>query len=440
MSTPARHLVILGAGTAGTIMANRLARRLPSDWTMTVVERSATHQYQPGFLFLPFQMNPESAIVRPTASLLPRRARLVQAEIDRIVPGEDKVMLAGGAELPYTLLIVATGSRIAPEDTAGMQDEGWGRDIFDFYTLDGARALTTALRDFRGGRLVVHINEMPIKCPIAPLEFAFLADWWLARTGRRERTELTFVTPLSGAFTKPRASAVLDRLLGEKNIEVVPEFATERIDPAARQLIGYDGQRVDYDLLVTIPTNMGDPAMGRSGLGDDLLYVATDMHTLQSRVRENIFVLGDATDLPTSKAGSVAHFEAEILTDNLLRHIRGEALLPAFDGHANCFIESGYGKAILLDFNYDVEPVEGAFPLPWIGPMSLLRESRLNHLGKLAFLWMYWNVLLPGRPVPFVGTTMSTAGKKLPPPLSTVNQTKELQPWRRGPSPALPSR
>ncbi len=166
-----------------------------------------------------------------------------------------------------------------------------------------------------------------------------------------------------------------------------------------------------YDVLITIPTNMGDDCIGRSGMGDELSFIPTDRETLRSKQFENIFVIGDATDLPSSKAGSVAHFQADILIENLLSAIDGREMKAKFDGHANCFIESGFGKGILIDFNYDIEPLPGKFPLPGVGPFSLLKETRMNHYGKMMFRWMYWNLLLKGRPI-FVPSKMSLAGKK----------------------------
>ena len=185
------------------------------------------------------------------------------------------------------------------------------------------------------------------------------------------------------------------------------------MDANKRKLVSHDGRVVDYDLLATISVNMGSKVIGRSGLGDDENFVPTDKHTLQAKEYENIFVIGDATDVPASKAGSVAHFEAEILTENILSYINNKPLTARYDGHANCFVESGHHKALLIDFNYDIEPVAGTFPLPWAGPFSLLKETRLNHLGKLAFKYIYWNVLLKGLPMPLVTSHMKKSGKKL---------------------------
>lgn len=395
-----KHLLILGGGTAGTLMANHLRRRLSRDeWRLTVVDRSDRHLYQPGFLFLPFGHYEESDIVRPTRQFLPRGVDFLQAEIERILPDEHAVTLSDGRRLDYDVLIVATGCRTAPEETEGMLGPKWRDNIHDFYTLDGARALRDKLAAFRGGRVVVHINEMPIKCPVAPLEFTFLADTFFRERGLRDRVTLTYVTPLSGAFTKPKASKKLGHLLGDKGIELVTEFVAEKVDQERDTLVCFDGREVPYDLLVTTPTNMGDAAVRRSGLGDDLDFLPTHKHTLQSLQHPDVFVIGDATNLPASKAGSVAHFESEALAGNVLRHLRGEPLQEEFDGHSNCFIESGNGKALLIDFNYEYEPHEGPFPFAF-GPMRLLEESRLNHWGKLAFRHVYWNVLLRAWPIP----------------------------------------
>lgn len=374
-----------------------------------MVDRSGKHLYQPGLLFLPFGTYTEDQIIRETRDFIPAGVDFVQAEIDRIEPEQHLVTLADGTELRFDLLIIATGCRTAPEETEGMLGPKWRVNIHDFYTLDGARALRKHLAGFTGGRVVIHINEVPVKCPVAPLEFTFLADTYFRERGIRDQVTLTFVTPLSGAFTKPKASKKLGHLLGDKRIDLVTDFVAERIDQDADKLVCYDGREVPYDLLVTIPTNMGDEAVRRSGLGDDLDYIETNRHTLQSVKYPDVFVLGDATNLPASKAGSVAHFESETLADNIVLHIGGKPLKEEFDGHSNCFIESGNGKALLIDFNYEYEPHEGPFPFRF-GPMKLLEESRINHLGKLAFRHVYWNLLLKARPLPGISRQ-----KKAPP-------------------------
>jgi len=409
-----KNIVILGSGTAGTTMSNLLRKKLPQDeWNITIVDKRQWHDYQPGYLFVPFGIYTPDEIRKPIEEHIPKDIVFINKEAEKILPEENKVLLENGVELQYDILIIATGTDIAPQEINGMLGDHWHKDVFDFYTFNGAVALHDALERFQGGRLVVHIAEMPIKCPVAPLEFTFLADSYFKNRNMRDRVEITFVTPMSGAFTKPKATEVLGHLLDDKGVEVVTDFYIERVDGENKKIIDYGGKEVEYDLLVTVPTNMGNPLMERSGIGDELNYVPTDKATLQTKVKENIFALGDATNIPASKAGSVAHFESEILLENIIRYIEGRELKNEFDGHSNCFIETGGGKAILIDFNYTHEPTTGSFPLPGIGPMKLLRENHMNHLGKLAFRWIYWNMLLPGKHIPFVTPTMQEAGKDI---------------------------
>jgi sulfide:quinone oxidoreductase len=407
-----KQLLILGAGTAGTMMANHLNHELnKKEWNITIVDERMKHYYQPGYLFLPFDIYSPKDIVKYIEEFIPKGVHLIKSKIEKINPNENNVQLSNGQHLPYDILIVATGANIAPEEIEGMKGEEWQKSVFDFYTFEGSLALRNKLRTWEGGKLVVHITEMPIKCPVAPLEFAFLADSFFNHKKMREVVDITYVTPLSGAFTKPKATKALDHLLAEKHINIETDFAIEHVDNEKKVIVDYSGREIPFDLLVTVPTNKGDDLMARSGMGDELNYVPTHKATLQSKAHENIFVLGDASDIPASKAGSVAHFEAEILTENILRYMKGEPLKAEFDGHANCFIETGNGKALLIDFNYTHEPVEGTFPFAGFGPLSLLKESRINHMGKLAFKWIYWNMLLKGTHIPFVSTTMQESGK-----------------------------
>ncbi|WP_310526553.1 FAD/NAD(P)-binding oxidoreductase [Nocardioides sp.] len=409
-----KRLVILGGGTAGTIIANKLRHQLDrAEWAVTVVDRDDEHHYQPGYLFVPFGGYRRDQVVRSRHAFLPDGVEFVVGAVEQVEPDEDVVLLEDGRRLEYDQLVIATGTTPRPDQTPGMLGPEWRRSIFDFYTLDGAEALAEALTRFEGGRLVVHITEMPIKCPVAPLEFTFLVEAWLRARGLRDRAELVYVTPLDGAFTKPVASAHLGGMLDERKVHVETDFMVERIDNEQKMLVSYDEREIPFDLLVTVPLNMGADFVARSGLGDELNYVPVDRHTLLSRSYDNIFAVGDAGDIPASKAGSVAHFAVEIFVGNFLEHISGRPMTGSFDGHANCFVESGDDKALLIDFNYDTEPLPGKYPLPVIGPMDLLKETRANHLGKLAFRWIYWNVLLPGRPVP-LPAHMSMAGKVLP--------------------------
>ncbi len=408
-----KQLLILGAGTAGTIMANKLAPVLDSEeWQITIVDQFETHYYQPGFLFLPFGIYNKQDVIKPKRDFFPPGVDVIFSAIEIIETDKNQVKLSDGRLLPYDYLIIATGTKIKPPETEGLTAGGWYKNIFDFYTIEGATALAHFLKFWEGGKLVLNIIEMPIKCPVAPLEFVFLADWWFTEQGIRDKVEIEFVTPLPGAFTKPRASKVFDDFLAKKNINLTSEFNVGRVDWENNKLISWDERELNYDLLVTIPTNMGDDLIERSGMGDELNFIPTDKHTLKADGHENIFVISDATNLLRSKAGSVAHFPADISFENFLSAIEGRPLRAKFDGHANCYIESGFGKGILIDFNYDTEPLPGKFPLPGIGPFSLLEETKMNHYGKMMFRWMYWNLLLRGAELP-IGSQMLMAGKRL---------------------------
>ncbi|QNR23137.1 type III sulfide quinone reductase, selenoprotein subtype [Croceimicrobium hydrocarbonivorans] len=406
-----KDLVILGAGTAGTMMSNHLAKRLPDDWRIRIVDQRKIHHYQPGYLFIPFGTYKEEDIIKPIQQFIPERAEYIQQSILKVDADHNRVYLEDSRVLDYDVLIIATGTDIAPEEIDGMLGDHWHKSVFDFYTLDGAVKLHEKLESWEGGHLAVHISEMPIKCPVAPLEFTFLADAYFEQRGIRDKVKISFVTPMDGAFTKPVASAHLGHLLEEKGIEVVPNFNIMSLDGERKVITDYEGREVSYDLLVTIPTNKGADYVERSGLGDELNFIPTHKGTLQSKAKENIFVIGDATNLPASKAGSVAHFEGEILLENVMRFINGKELLDEFDGHANCFVETGHGKALLIDFNYTHQPVSGTFPIPGVGPLNLLKESRMNHMGKMAFKWIYWNMLITGKHIPFVSSKMNEAGK-----------------------------
>jgi len=406
-----KKLLILGAGTAGTMILNKLYKLLDhNEWEFTIVDQYKTHYYQPGFLFIPFGIYNKQDVTKPKYDFFPPGANVIFNKIDHIEGDKNQVYLDGGKVLNYDFLIIATGTETRPDMTPGLKGNLWYNEIFDFYTIEGAVALHNKLKHWEGGELVMCISEIPYKCPVAPLEFVFLAEAYFTQKGIRDKVNITYVTPMSGAFTKPVATKMLSALLEEKNIKIIPDFYLESVDNENKRIYSYDGQEVPFDILTVVPVNMGNEMVKRSGLGDDMNFVKTDKHTLQSKDFENIFVLGDAANIPTSKAGSVAHFAAEILVENLLNVMEGRPMTAHFDGHANCYIETGYGKGALIDFNYDTEPLPGTFPLPGIGPFGLLKNTKINHYGKVLFRWIYWHILLKGKEMP-IEAHMSMAGK-----------------------------
>ncbi|HZC61840.1 MAG TPA: FAD/NAD(P)-binding oxidoreductase [Streptosporangiaceae bacterium] len=424
-----KRIVILGGGTGGTLAANRLRRAYSRDAAeIVVIDQDAQHVYQPGLLFVPFGRADVAHLTRQRQRQLRDGISFRRAGVDLVGLASDCVHLDDGQSLEYDVLVVATGARLLPEETEGLNGPGWLTDVFTFYTPDGATALHRALERFTGGRLVVNVIDMPIKCPVAPLEFCFLADDYFRSRGIRDGVEISYVTPLDGAFTKPVCNKELSGLLAAKGIDLVTEFNTGTVESGTPEsgrgrtggrLISYDDRTVPFDLAVVIPLHGGAAYVGRSpGLGDELGFIPVDPATLQARAKPNVFALGDATDAPTSKAGSVAHFEGDVLAANVRRFLAGEPLSASFDGHTNCFIETGAGKALLIDFNYGTEPLTGHYPGP-VG-LPLLRESRLNHLGKLAFQQFYWHSLLPGYDIPGISSTMPSRGKRRMPDRDTA--------------------
>ena len=409
-----QRLVILGAGTGGTLTANRLRKKFKDDrLRIDIVDQDDQHVYQPGLLFVPFGLAEPDEIVRSRRRQLKKGIHYHQCPIDSVDIEANTVSLEDGTTLEYDVLLVATGTSLLFDETEGMTGPGWRETVHTFYDMEGATILADALDDFEEGHLVINVVDMPIKCPVAPLEFAFLADWYFTEKGVRDDVTISYVTPLDGAFTKPTASAALGSLLEDKHIEVVAEFNTGEVDGEGCKLISWDGREVDFDLAVMIPLHGGAEYVEDSpGLGDELGFIPTDNATLQSTVKPNIFVIGDAADVPTSKAGSVTHFEGEVLVENIEAFLNGEPIEHTYDGHANCFIETGFSKALLIDFNYEDEPVGGHYPGP-LG-LPLLKESRANHLGKLMFQSFYWHGLLPGRDIPGIGPDMPKLGKKQP--------------------------
>lgn len=394
-----KRLVILGHGTGGTIIATKMREKLPErEWDITVIDRDWEHHYQPGWLFIPFGIYNREDCVKPRTKFVPPGVNFVLDEIEGVDP-EKRQVKTKQYTFPYDFLVIASGCRIVPSEVEGLM-EGWGKDIHNFYTLEGALALREKMKYFDKGRVVLNIAELPFKCPVAPLEFIFMADWFFSVNGLRDHVEIELATPLPGVFTKPVASKILGQLCETKNIKVTPNFQLASVDPNRKVIVGYDCREVNYDLLISIPPNFGAQYIIDSDMGDPMGYVDTDHHTLRAKNFDNIYVIGDATNLPTSKAGAVAHYEADVVSENLMREIEGHPPLPKYDGHATCYVVTGYEKGSLLDFNFKIEPLPGKFPFPGLGPFDLLGESFTNYMGKMMFRWVYYNLMLKGSHLP----------------------------------------
>jgi sulfide:quinone oxidoreductase len=404
-----KKVLILGSGAGGTMVANHLRKKLsPKQWDITIIDNDEIHHYQPGWLFIPFDVYTAEDCQKPKREFIPEGVKFVLDEVVG-VDKENRTVEGKKKKYDYDWLVIASGCTIVPEEVEGMMDD-YGKNIHDFYTLDGAVALREKMKYFDKGRVVLNIAELPYKCPVAPLEFIFMADWFFDINGDRNNVEIELVTPMAGAFSKPIASSILGDIAVQKNIKVTPNFDIAQVNVEEKTIESHKGEKIDYDLLVAIPPNFGAKFLEGSGLEDPLRFVETDNFTLKAKNADNIYVVGDATNVPASKAGAVAHYESQTIAENIIREIDGQEPKPTFDGHATCFICSGYEKAFLIDFNYEYEPLPGKFPFPGLGPFSLLGDSYLNYWGKMMFKWVYWNMMLKGVELP-LEDQLTMAGK-----------------------------
>lgn len=383
-----KRIVILGGGVGGTLTANLLARRLRSrldrrDIEITVVEPNAAHVYQPGFMSIAMGGERAEHLQKPERSLLDKRIRLVVDECVRVDEGGQTVLLKGGAILPYDELVLATGSQIVPE-----QIEHFTTEAHHFYTADAALKLRAALDRFEGGKVVVGIASMPYKCPPAPLEVAFLIEAELRDRGLRHGSEVHYCSPIGRAFTIESVSEMATPLLAQKGIELHPFFNVETIDPARKVITSLEGEELPYDLLVLVPPHRGAPFLIDSGLAPAPGgWLPTDRFTLRVGGRPNVRALGDATDLPLSKAGSTAHFEAPVVVEGVvaaMEHREPAGRHAAYEGSVTCFFEVGDGKGTLLRFDYDHPPRPPKPNVFW-------------HLGKVVFNKTYFHTVPKGR-------------------------------------------
>ena len=375
----AAEVVILGGGVGGTIVANLVAKRSSGRAHVTVVDTTGIHVYQPGFLYVAIGQEQPSALRRPEAKLLRPDVSLVVDRATGVDPVARKVQLESGRTLRYDQLLLATGSRTVMDEVPG------ATEAHDFYTMDGAVRLFDALKEFEGGTIVIGVAGIPYKCPPAPVEFVFLLDDYLRARGIREKAQIKLLSPLNRAFTIEATSKMVQPILAERGIELIGFFNVESVDPVAKTVSSLEGETVAYDLLVLVPPHRGQRVIEDSGLGDERGWVSVDKNTLKHTKFEHIWAIGDTTNIPISKSGSVAHYEATIAADEIVAELKGEAP-PAhvYDGKVTCFLETGRGQATTISFDYDHPPVSPAPARRW-------------HWAKALFNKTYWHTVPQGR-------------------------------------------
>jgi len=374
-----KRVVVLGGGVGGTLVANLLVKKLrPGEAEVVLIDEDAQHVYQPGFLYVAFGQKQPANLTRPVRSLLDRRVRILTAKAQRIDPTA-QVIATDHGDVHYDELVVATGSHLAPDEIPGLKEA-----THHFYTAEGAQALHEALKQFRGGHVVVGVAGVPYKCPPAPLEFVLMLDAELRAKGLRDKTEIHFVSPLPRVFPIETVAVKVAPIMESRGIQIHTFFNVESVDPKRREVVSLEGETVPYDLLVLIPPHRGAKVVIDSGLGEAGGWISTDRRTLKATAHPRMFVVGDATNLPISKSGSAAHFEADALVANLLADLRNESQEHKYNGKIMCFLETGAGKATLLDFDYNHPPQP---PEP----------NRMYHWQKALFNQFYWWTVPQGR-------------------------------------------
>jgi sulfide:quinone oxidoreductase len=372
-------VLVLGGGVGGTIVANLVAKEVGDRARVTVVDTTGIHVYQPGFLYVAVGQEKPAALKRPEASLLRHDIKLVTERATRVDPAAQKVVLASGRTLRYDELLLATGSRTVMEEVPG------GAGAHDFYTMEGATRLFKALTGFEGGTIVIGVAGIPYKCPPAPVEFAFLLDDYLRSRHIRDKCQVKLLSPLNRAFTIETTSKLVQPILAERGIELTGFFNVESVDPVAQTVSSLEGETLNYDLLVLVPPHRGQKVIEDSALGDERGWVPVNKNTLKHDKFDHIWAIGDTTNIPISKSGSVAHYEATVAAAEIAAAVKGEPAPPhVYDGKVMCFLETGQGQATTIRFDYDHPPVS---PTP----------ARRWHWAKTIFNKAYWHTVPQGR-------------------------------------------
>lgn len=375
-----KKLLVVGGGDGGTILANRLARRLRREELETeVIDKEDTHFYQPGFLFVAFGEASRKEVSRPKGRIYSEGVKFTRAEVSKIDLGDRRVLLSSGEEKRYDYLVIATGSTLDYDDIQGFR-EGANH----VWTLEDAEKLHHALKSFKGGTIVIGIGGLTYKCPVAPLELAFLTDEFLRARGLREKTEIKFVSPLERPYGPRLLNRVIVEKMRERGIEQVTFFTVDRIDPQRREVHSLEGETLRYDMLILSPPHRGADVVINSGIGDDEGWIPVDKHYLRIKDYDDAFSIGDATNLPVPKSGVIAHFEASTVADNLYYELKGLERRAMFDGQSFCVIEMGREQASVQVSNYYYTEAPGLLP------------TKVLHLAKLAMNTLYWTCILGG--------------------------------------------
>jgi len=377
-----KNIVILGGGFSGIATANHLARKTKKlDARIILIEPKEVNVYEPDFIFWPFKNKPFSTLIKPIDKLLGRRINWIRTEATKIDPNKKKLSLKNGDELSYDFLVLATGARMAEEQIRAV----CGDNVCHFYTPEGVKKLKATLQKFNGGTIVITPTTVPYKCPPAPIEFTFLLDKYLRKKKLRDKTTIKFLYPLSRAFTMAEPAKKVEKLFEQRDIEFTSFFNFDNVDKEKNTVYSLEGEEIEYTGLVIVPPHVGQDVIIESGLGDKEGWIKTDRYTLKHKDYNDIYALGDGTDLPVSKSGAVAHFSSNILVKNLLSELKGKEPKTKYKGLTICFLVTSFNKSMLLVFDY-------AHPPRAFG----LHSTFLYGFFKKMFKFMYFKLLIKG--------------------------------------------
>ncbi len=372
------RIVVVGAGTGGCVLANRLADDLGpelrrGDVEVVLLSDSPDHVYKPTFLYVAFGRKTVDDAVRPVADLVDSRVTHRLATVTGVDTDAKRITVADGRRIRYDHLVLSTGCRLVPEETPGLAEGG-----HEFYSAEGAEALRDELAGFTEGHLVLSVIGVPHMCPAAPLEFVLIADDWFRERGLRDDVDITYTYPIQRAHGIKSLADWATEQFEERDIELRTFCNPETVDPDAKVLHTMENEEISYDLLVAIPPHAGNEMVADAGLGDDG-WVDVDRHTLEANAAnaEDAYAIGDVADVPTSKAGSVAHYQAGVVAARIASRVRGETPTAVYDGKTICFVESGTEEATFVEFGYGDEP-------------AVPPASKTLHWSKLAYNESYW--------------------------------------------------
>ncbi|AFK17859.1 NAD(P)/FAD-dependent oxidoreductase [Haloferax mediterranei ATCC 33500] len=372
-----KRIVVVGGGTGGTVVSNRLAEELAAevdtgDVELVLVTDDTKHVYKPVFLYVPFGLAEPEDGVRDLRELVDERVNIVINRVRRVDTEEKRLYCQDGDEvIDYDTLVLSTGAKLDPDAVPGFKE-----GAHHFYSAAGAEQLREALAEFDGGRLVLSVVGTPHMCPAAPLEFTFIVEDWLRDQGLHEDTELVYTYPIERSHGKPEVAAWADPILAERGVRVETDFVVDAIDPNDRAVHAENGGEVEYDLLVGIPPHRGDDLILESGLGDNG-WVEVNQRTLEATDAADVYAIGDTASLPVPKAGSAAHFQAFAVADRIASKVRNHTPTKKYDGKTVCFVETGLDEASFVSFDYET-------------PATMRRPSKTIHWAKHAYNESYW--------------------------------------------------